>query len=346
MDNEGIESQEVECCRFCDLNGLVLYADLHDRLFNTPGKWSLLQCPQCGFVWLNPRPLPAEIGKLYISYCTHGESDQDSRLKGPLADLGRSVLNYTGNLLHDPIEGYSLNSFLSRLLKLTLNARYVYRCRFLTEKGRGRRLLDVGCGNGRYLAKMQRLGWSVQGLEPDPVAAKIARERGVPVVTGALETAPFDEESFDAITMNHVIEHAIDPVDAFIRCRDLLRPAGRLVVVTPNLDSLGHKWLKEAFLHLDPPRHLNLFQRQTIIAFAKQPGLNVTVIKSVSYEATFTWVASKIIALNGCNPGMRNSESTWNLWVQGIGFSLVEGLINFFDRGVGEELILIARKDG
>ena len=71
-------------------------------------------------------------------------------------------------------------------------------------------------------------GWDVQGIEPDPGAAPVAAARGIPVVTEPFEDAELDPASFDAVTMNHVIEHFHDLLEALRIVRRLLRPGGVL----------------------------------------------------------------------------------------------------------------------
>jgi len=66
------ELEAVDRCPICDsLDRSVLYAAIADRLFRTPGTWTLYQCNQCKVAYLNPRPTPAAIGKAYVAYHTH-----------------------------------------------------------------------------------------------------------------------------------------------------------------------------------------------------------------------------------------------------------------------------------
>ena len=107
--------------------------------------------------------------------------------------------------------------------------------RYLKADDRGR-LLDVGSGNGLFLHQMKRLGGAVAGVELDGRAASVARAKfGLEVFEGPLEEATFPDEYFDAITMNHVIEHVLDPVGLLKECRRVLRPGGKLVVTTLNI---------------------------------------------------------------------------------------------------------------
>jgi 2-polyprenyl-3-methyl-5-hydroxy-6-metoxy-1,4-benzoquinol methylase len=135
------------------------------------------------------------------------------------------------------------------------------------------RILDVGCGNGNRLVSFQKLGWDAEGQEVDPNAASEARNvSGVPVHLGPLEEVGFPDASFDVVTGSHVIEHAYDPVSLLKECRRILRPEGILVITTPNGESYGHGRFRASWRGLEPPRHLHLFSRQTLLQTAVQAG--------------------------------------------------------------------------
>lgn len=166
------------------------------------------------------------------------------------------------------------------------------------------KLLDVGCGNGRFLAAMQELGWEVVGVEPDGQAAKVAQKQfGFSVHEGILEEIAFPGDAFDAITMKHVAEHLSDPVSTLRECQRILKKGGRLVVAVPNIESLGHRMYQEAWLHLDPPRHLFLFSSPTLRACVEQAGLQVLELRTTACSARYMRAASSLIRKNGVLPG-------------------------------------------
>lgn len=135
------------------------------------------------------------------------------------------------------------------------------------------RLLDVGCGKGDFMTRMHRRGWLVEGLEVDARAVEYARlTNGLTVHLGSLETIRFPDNSFDVITSNHVIEHVHDPISLIRECLRVLKPAGRLVLATPNIESFGHRIFGRNWSHLDAPRHLQLYSMNTLRECAVRAG--------------------------------------------------------------------------
>jgi SAM-dependent methyltransferase len=157
------------------------------------------------------------------------------------------------------------------------------------------RLLDVGSGDGSFVAWMRTLGWEAEGLEPDPAAAERARTSGVPVTTASLEDVDLEPSSFDAITMSHVIEHLHDPPAALERCRLLLRPGGTLWLATPNLAGHGHAVFGRNWIGLDPPRHLVVFTRASLVGAVERAGFTVTSLPG-DYSAERVFPCSAVVA--------------------------------------------------
>ena len=78
-------------------------------------------------------------------------------------------------------------------------------------------------------------------MELDPGGVATARARGVPVYQGQLADAKFPDNHFDAVHSAHVIEHVYDPVALLRECFRILKPGGKLVIITPNTGSWGHR---------------------------------------------------------------------------------------------------------
>jgi len=339
IENEGVRVEEARCCLLCEGEGVLLYSGLRDRLFGAPGIWSLMQCPMCQLVWLNPRPIPDDIGKLYSQYFTHQVLDAPKRTLAGLRKIVKaSILQYSF--------GYEMEGS-SRMLGLVLSRIGPFEdivgggVRYL-KAGKKGRLLDVGCGNGLFLDQMRHFGWEVTGVEPDGGAVSVAREKfGLVVFHGSLKEAKFPDGRFDAITMNHVIEHVLDPIGLLKECRRVLRPGGKLVAVTPNIKSRGRRMFGDAWLHWDPPRHLSLFSSQALRASAERAGLVIQELRTTAKGARWIWVASSLIKRDGMLIGVSPKVPGPSLRLRGLAFQAVEHA----DRSeAGEELVLAATR--
>ena len=168
---EQIGTEANSTCYVCGKQGEVLYRGLTDRLFGAPGEWILKKCvdADCGLIWLDPRPAVDEIGKAYRNYYTHGHANHARQSRW--ARIVRAIL-------------HTMSIHLLGLRRERRRYKRVY-----LDKTPPGRLLEVGCGNGKRLARMRALGWDVMGQEIDPVAAEHVRNvKGIPVHLGPLET--------------------------------------------------------------------------------------------------------------------------------------------------------------
>ncbi len=333
MLNEDVRVQESHSCFLCGENGVRLYQNLRDRLFDAPGNWAVERCPRGHLLWLDPRPIAEDIGKLYRHYFTHEVADSgDQSDSVPTSQKGdRNVIYKT---LKKGLENVrSLIGLTDEIVELS----------FMTLNGQTKgRLLDVGCGDGRFLAKMKNLGWEVVGVEPDAHAAKVARDRfALEVHEGTPETMGSLDNAFDVVTVSHVIEHVLDPTSTLRACRRVLRPSGKVVVITPNIQSLGHRVFGKACVHLDPPRHLHLFSPYGLRACAERAGLRVLDCRTTAREARGIWAESRLIRRNGVLPASSPEKQSLRLRLEGLSFEIAEHVLcRALD--VGEEIVLIA----
>ena len=349
LENEGVRVRSLGICRICGRPGQALYTGLRDRLFDAPGVWNLFKCRPCGLVWLNPQPAPEDIGKLYEHYHTHGQPPSADEAPPVAASwhykLRMSVLamhyGYRASL---PGRSWELVGKVGRLFPLLREAAGAI-VMYLPLAADGR-LLDIGCGSGVFLGRMRDYGWQVQGVEPDPDAARVARERlGLDVATGTLEAAALPAASVDAITLHHVIEHVPDPVALLRECCRVLKPGGRLVAITPNVESLGHRCFKSCWRGLEPPRHLHLFSLRGLQACADRAGLHTESLRTIDRLSREIYIFSQAIRRgvphphDGRRPGRRVAYQAW-------AFLALEESLRLLNGKVGEELVLIATRAG
>jgi 2-polyprenyl-3-methyl-5-hydroxy-6-metoxy-1,4-benzoquinol methylase len=134
-----------------------------------------------------------------------------------------------------------------------------------------RRLLDVGCGLGFFLARAQSRGWDVHGIDTSPTwvglaNARLGRER---VELATVEESRYAASSFDLVTAWDVVEHIFEPVPFLLRLRELMAPGGKLFIRTPNISYAypvyaARRWLLRHDVELGPTNHVVYFTAHTM----------------------------------------------------------------------------------
>lgn len=184
------------------------------------------------------------------------------------------------------------------------------------------------------------------GVEPDPEAARAARESyGLEVITGTLEEAAPPAASADAITLSNVIEHVPDPVAVLRECRRVLGPEGKLMVETPNLKSFGHRRFGVHWRGLEVPRHFFLFSRRALRKCAEKAGLAIASLRATSRGSRMHYMSSEGLR-RGLPPAQVhrpfNRAVVYESWV----FMACEEALRLVDGDAGEDIILIATRFG
>ena len=344
-EQDNIRTRQCPDCYLCGAPGRPLYQGLKDRLFGVPGIWNLKQCtdPDCSLVWLDPMPVEEDIGRLYTNYFTHVPDVSAKKQRNLKSRLKDATLAYAFDYPERIPEGW-VRVFGKMMSKSHLiQERLGHDIMWLNGRWRGR-LLDIGCGNGRFLAQMRKLGWDCVGFEPDPVAAEVALKRHrLEVFHGVLEEAGLQKRSFDVITMAHVIEHLPDRSRTLKICHQLLKENGLVVIATPNISSLGHRMFKSAYVHLDPPRHLYIFSLGSLCNCVNSSGFEVKKVWTSANSAPAMWARSRLIKKEGfCSFDLTDLPHRYTK-VEGNLFWAVEHMATKL-LPLGEELVLIAKK--
>lgn len=232
----------------------------------------------CETFWLDPTPKEEDIPKLYEKYSTHDDApfvpiDGATPLRRLFERVRARYLhaNYgyapKSNSIADKILG--LLAYLHPAWKDTQAANIFY----LPNHPHGK-LLDVGCGNGTSMQKMKSMGWNVVGTDFDEKAVVNAKSKGLEVYLGEIAAQHFPPESFDAIMMNHVIEHVPHPVELLKECRGLLQKGGNLSIITPNAASRGSSYFGRNWRGLETPHHLQVFTVKSLLLLAREAGFS------------------------------------------------------------------------
>lgn len=160
-----------------------------------------------------------------------------------------------------------------------------------TGLSRGR-LLDVGSGVGSFASEMKQNGWDVTGLEPDEDARAVAKKEY------GLDLQPIDQlyalppNSFDAITLWHVMEHVHDLQRYVQQLRTLLKENGKLFIAVPNYTAKDADIYKEYWAAWDVPRHLYHFSPLSVQKLMESNGLKIDRYKPMWYDSFYICLLS------------------------------------------------------
>jgi 2-polyprenyl-3-methyl-5-hydroxy-6-metoxy-1,4-benzoquinol methylase len=246
---------EPTVCTVCRSSGATPEAHGKDYLHKTSDQdYQFCRCLSCGHLYLNPRPAIAEIGRIYPpEYGTFTKR------------FGRS------------------DSLFARIKDKVLLGRFDALAALVPET---MRLLDVGCGDGRFLMALRRRFPTGQLTGLDwffgPAVANELDSAGIKTIVGAIETTSLPDKSFDVITMNQLIEHVWDVRLVIDRCKNALKVGGLLAIETPNPDGWDRRFFRAgAWGGYYWPRHLNLFTRDHLSRIVAESGMEVVTSQSL-----------------------------------------------------------------
>lgn len=161
------------------------------------------------------------------------------------------------------------------------------------------RLLDIGAGTGDFLSVAKENGWKVSAIEPSAKARSIAEAKGIRFSD---RTENFDDASFDAITMWHVLEHVPDPSAQLLELNRILKPDGIIIIAVPNFKSYDAELYGEFWAAYDVPRHLWHFSRSAIAKLSEKAGLKLVDTRPMPFDAFYVSLLSEKYRSGAMNP--------------------------------------------
>ncbi|HSD28754.1 MAG TPA: class I SAM-dependent methyltransferase [Vicinamibacteria bacterium] len=338
---------EQSSCPVCRGESCRGRLDSPDLLLSVPGLFRYVECTDCGTIFQNPRVRDEDLPLCYPDdYYTHGGEawTPTPAPPGSLRErLGRAIRHAADGSADRPPSPLlrTAGHVLAWSPLLRRRARLGLVDPLAPPPHRGGRCLEVGPGRGLDLLCLRLLGWDARGLEPDPVAAEAARlTSGCEVRLGTLESTDYPAEHFDLVYMRHVFEHMPDPARSLRRCRELLEPGGRLVLLYPNPRALTARCYGSLSPVWDPPRHLVLPSVPAIVQLVARSGFVDAAVRTVAAQA----------AVNAEAARRRRRGRHWDpsapsrLRPVDRAFALAESTLVGLGWPVGEEVLLQARK--
>lgn len=331
-------------CHVCGSPGAPLHGPVTDRIFSTPGEWYLRRCRSaaCGLVWLDPMPVEEDIGKAYAGYFTHDDAPAAATGGRNWRQAIRDACARAGFGYSPPDPGWQAR-LAAAVIRLHPGMRdeMAFDVMWLPRLAGGR-LLDVGCGSGRFIGRMRDLGWHAEGVDFDPEAARVGARHGLTVRVGGLADQGYPDASFDAVTMIHFIEHIFDPREVLAEAHRILRPGGRLVVITPNAAGLGHRVFGASWRPLEPPRHIHVFTPRALARLAGEAGFAEVAVRTMLCEPYGVVAGSARIRWQGRHD-MRQPIGVAGR-IAGRAMQLIESIGRVVFPDLGDEVMLMARK--
>jgi len=153
-------------------------------------------------------------------------------------------------------------------------------------------LLDVGSGTGVFASVMQQHGWQVTGLEPDPGARKVANEVNGIELGDINSFYQLPNNSYDAITLWHVLEHVHDLQGYMTKLKLLLKEKGKLFIAVPNYTCKDAAVYREYWAAWDVPRHLYHFSPLSMEKLVEKHGMRIEAYKPMWYDSFYVSMLS------------------------------------------------------
>jgi ubiquinone/menaquinone biosynthesis C-methylase UbiE len=293
----------VQCC-VCEIDDATEIGTGEDFEYRTStDKFYMMQCNSCGLVYLNPRPEVSEFERIYPSnYHAFDFSEEDFGIV------------------------YKIRSKLEAKRVLSW-------CKGLNDDAK---IIDTGCGDGFHLSLLEKYGnknWTLEGIDIDKRAAQMAEDKGLKVHVGSIDEINLPKNSYDLAIMVQTIEHVAEPAQVLRAVHRILKPGGKVVVVTDNTESFDFKLFKKSYwggYHF--PRHWNLFNRRSLTKLAENTGFEVENL--TTQVSPVNWVYSfHNRFVDRQKPQWLIDQFTLKSTVSLSAFTMLDIVLQKFDRG-------------
>lgn len=260
-------------CPICLNKNIKFFLSQRDKNLGIPGKFSLWKCSNCKGIFLNPQPSYKESEKFYPKE----EYYSLDKVKTEKYSMKTKIKLKLFNIY------FSKNkNVLKRIIFSPF--KFIIRGTIIKE---GKKLLDIGSGSGQFLYEMKKLGLDVYGIEPGKFDEKGNKKYGLNIKNMDIKSAKYKKESFDIITLNHVLEHMSNPNETLQEIRRVLKKEGVLIIGVPNTNSLAFKIYGKNWYQLDIPRHVINYSEKNLSFLLYKNEFKVKKIRYNSRPSQF-----------------------------------------------------------
>ena len=148
-------------------------------------------------------------------------------------------------------------------------------------------LLDIGCGRGDILHSLANVGFSVVGTDLSPASAESASPHEVRICDLEKDELPFENDRFDFLFSKSVIEHLANPMKCLIEMNRVVRPGGKVVLMTPSWMHTSWGPFYADYTHVTPFTIPSLEDAMVLSGFEK---VSVTYFYQLPFLWSFPWI--------------------------------------------------------
>lgn len=185
----------------------------------------------------------------------------------------------------------SRRSFVDKLYQIVKKYALIRKVKLINRLNNGPGvLLDIGAGTGDFLKEADKGRWDVKGAEPNDLAKSLAKEKGITLLS---DTKKLPSNTFDVITMWHVLEHVPDLIEQINELKRLLKKGGYVIVAVPNYRSYDASYYDSFWAAYDVPRHLWHFSKDAIKTLFEKNEIYLEKIKPLVFDSFYVSLLSE-----------------------------------------------------
>lgn len=216
-------------------------------------------------------------------------------------------------------------SLFERMYHLIKNIALKNKVKLINAQSQKGKLLDIGAGTGDFLVVAKNDGWLTTGVEPSTKAKSIALNKGV---NFADNLSDLESQSFDVITMWHVLEHVPNLDEYILELKRLLKPTGIILIAVPNFKSFDANYYGKFWAAYDVPRHIWHFSKIAIGKLFEEKDMKLVEVLPMKFDSFYVSLLSEkyktgkmnfikafFVGLKSNNSGNQTKEYSSHIYV-------------------------------